>query len=96
MRPGSNMMSTSNKLVLAGLDSLSLLSGCGGGDESSGSATEFSIVPATVTVKGADASAAYNIFTVEPRSFQDYMIYGPVPFSEVLKFSNLKQNKGWR
>jgi starch-binding outer membrane protein, SusD/RagB family len=48
------------------------------------------------TVKGADASAGYNTFTVEPRSFQDYMIYGPIPFSEVLKFSNLKQNKGWR
>ena len=50
------MMSTSNKLVLAGLVSFALLSGCGGGDESSGSATEFSIVPATVTVKGADAT----------------------------------------
>ena len=48
------------------------------------------------TVKGMDVSAGNKVFDVENRVFQDYMYYGPIPFSEVLKFSNLKQNKGWR
>jgi hypothetical protein len=48
------------------------------------------------TVKGADASTGYSLFDVEPRVFEEYMFYGPIPFSEVLKFNNLKQNKGWR
>lgn len=37
----------------------------------------------------------YTTFQVEPRNFQDYMYYGPVPYSETLKFSNLLQNAGW-
>lgn len=32
---------------------------------------------------------------VEVRSYEDYMYYGPIPYSEVLKYSNLLQNKGW-
>lgn len=32
---------------------------------------------------------------VEPRDFKAYMIYGPLPYSDVLKFSNLEQNAGW-
>lgn len=39
-----------------------------------------------------------NIYTpivVEPRSYQNYMHYGPIPFSEILKYSNLIQNAGW-
>jgi hypothetical protein len=46
-------------------------------------------------VKGMDASTGYGVFSVENRVFQDYMYYGPIPFFEILKFSNLKQNKGW-
>jgi hypothetical protein len=38
----------------------------------------------------------YNIIPVEDRVFQSHMIYGPVPYSEVLKFNALMQNKGWR
>ena len=34
-------------------------------------------------------------FTVETRNYKDYMIYGPIPYSEVLKFGNLQQNMGW-
>ena len=34
-------------------------------------------------------------FEVEKRDFRDYMIYGPLPYSDVLKFSNLEQNAGW-
>ena len=35
------------------------------------------------------------IENVEIRSYQDYMYYGPIPYSEVMKYSNLVQNKGW-
>lgn len=34
--------------------------------------------------------------TVEERSFTDFMYYGPIPQKEVLKFSNLEQNRGWQ
>ena len=38
----------------------------------------------------------YNVIpTVEARAFQPYMYYGPIPQTELLKFSNLKQNQGW-
>jgi hypothetical protein len=49
------------------------------------------------TVRGMDMSAASDrIFDVENRSYEDYMYYGPIPFSETLKYSNLIQNKGWK
>lgn len=32
---------------------------------------------------------------VERRAYQDYMYHGPIPYGEVIKFSNLIQNKGW-
>ena len=48
-----------------------------------------------VTVKGMDASNGYSIFDVEERDFEDYMYYGPIPKSEMLKYSKLEQNKGW-
>jgi hypothetical protein len=38
----------------------------------------------------------YTVFDVESRVFNSsYQWYGPIPKSEVLKWSNLKQNKGW-
>lgn len=37
----------------------------------------------------------YTLINVENRAFKDYMYWGPVPYSECLKFSNLQQNKGW-
>jgi hypothetical protein len=37
----------------------------------------------------------YNQINVETRTYQDYMIYGPIPQSEVLKFNLIQQNKGW-
>ena len=36
----------------------------------------------------------YNYQTVENRAYADYMYYGPIPLSEVLR-ANLQQNKGW-
>jgi starch-binding outer membrane protein, SusD/RagB family len=32
---------------------------------------------------------------VEKRSYDSYMYYGPIPYTEVVKWSNLIQNKGW-
>ena len=37
----------------------------------------------------------YEEFTVDNRQYRDYMYYGPIPYTEVLKFSALDQNKGW-
>ena len=34
--------------------------------------------------------------SVEVRDYKDYMYYGPIPYTECLKFSNLQQNKGWK
>ena len=50
------------------------------------------------TAKGLDVNGTvYTLLpNVENRAFADYMYYGPVPFSEILKFSNLSQNKGWK
>ena len=36
----------------------------------------------------------YNVQPVEIRQYADFMYYGPIPLSEVLK-TNLQQNKGW-
>ena len=47
-----------------------------------------------ITTKGE--SLAYEYFTVEERKYQDYMNYGPIPYSELQKWENLKQNDGWR
>ncbi|MDE6542015.1 MAG: RagB/SusD family nutrient uptake outer membrane protein [Muribaculaceae bacterium] len=38
----------------------------------------------------------YEVIEVENRSYQDYMTYGPIPYNETLKFSNLVQNDGWK
>ena len=48
------------------------------------------------TVRGVDINgSAITSVDVEKRAFKDYMYYGPIPYSEILKYSNLKQNKGW-
>lgn len=48
------------------------------------------------TVKGMKvAGGTYEVIDVETRNFRDFMIYCPIPNSEVLKFSNLQQNAGW-
>jgi hypothetical protein len=67
------------------------------------------LLPLDETVKGvkiekidpdkeADASnLKFTIFDVEERKYDNsYQCYGPIPKSEILKWSNLKQNKGWR
>lgn len=39
---------------------------------------------------------SYQRITVEERSYEDYMYYCPIPNSEILKYNNLIQNKGWK
>ena len=33
---------------------------------------------------------------VEERSYEDYMYFCPIPNSEIMKYSKLIQNKGWK
>lgn len=37
----------------------------------------------------------YQVVDVEKRDYKDYMFWGPIPYSETLKFDQLIQNKGW-
>mgnify|MGYP002625370875 CR=1 FL=1 len=49
----------------------------------------------SITTDAATGEKNYRMMDVESRQYQDYMIYGPIPYSEVLKWSNLQQNDGW-
>lgn len=64
-------------------------------------------MPLNETVKGmqidrsTDADGeftyTYSVIDVEDRKYDDsYQWYGPIPKGEVLKWSRLQQNKGWR
>lgn len=47
-------------------------------------------------LKKNDGSLSYIPFEVEGRKFDSsYQWYGPIPMNEVLKWGNLRQNKGW-
>ncbi len=53
--------------------------------------------PLTVPVRGtyldADTLIAYK--EIEERKYQEYMIYGPIPYNEVIKYDELIQNSGY-
>ena len=51
----------------------------------------------TETAKGMNIQNGVHtvIPNVQDRIFQNYMKYGPVPYSEILKYSALVQNEGW-
>lgn len=54
----------------------------------------------TETVRGVKISKdgekyIYSPIDVEPRVYEPYMNYGPIPLSECLKYDKLIQNKGW-
>ena len=61
------------------------------------------LLPLNETVKGVKidrneetSDLSYTIFDVEERVFDNsYQCYGPIPKGELLKWSNLQQNKGW-
>jgi hypothetical protein len=40
-------------------------------------------------------AGTYNIINVDARTFKEYQTYGPIPYSEVLKYEQLQQNSGW-
>lgn len=42
-----------------------------------------------------NGNVKYEPMEVETRNFRDYMYYGPIPYSEMLKFNALVQNQGW-
>ncbi len=47
-----------------------------------------------VRIEETGGVKSYTNFDVENRKYQDYMFYGPIPKTEVLKY-NFIQNKGW-
>ena len=50
----------------------------------------------TEPVTGVSISQnTYQVINVETRSFQEFMRFGPVPYSEILKYNALQQNTGW-
>ena len=48
-----------------------------------------------VEIRQDGSALTYKVFDVETRNYRDHMYYGPIPETEVLKWSNLDQNKGW-
>ncbi|MCR5679224.1 MAG: RagB/SusD family nutrient uptake outer membrane protein [Prevotella sp.] len=62
------------------------------------------LLPLNETVKGMKIDRnedteelTYTVIDVEDRVFDNsYQMYGPIPKGEILKWSNLKQNKGWQ
>lgn len=48
-----------------------------------------------VTITKAGTGFTYSYKDVESRKYQDYMIFGPIPYGETLRSDLLKQNKGW-
>ena len=49
-----------------------------------------------ITTDATTGSYIYTTFDAEERKYDSYMYYGPIPYSEILKYSNLKQNEGWK
>jgi hypothetical protein len=50
------------------------------------------------TARGLDVNGTTvtPLDNIEIRSYQNYMYYGPIPITEVQKYSQLLQNQGWR
>ncbi len=46
-------------------------------------------------IEGSSATPVYTTIDVEIRDYDDHMYYGPIPYSEIQKWSKLKQNAGW-
>ncbi len=62
------------------------------------------MLPLNETVKGMEINRnddtgelTYKVIDVEERKYDSsYQCYGPIPKSEILRWENLKQNKGWK
>lgn len=48
-----------------------------------------------ISIGGSNAAPTFTPVNVEPRDYEEYMYYGPIPYGETLKWSNLQQNAGW-
>ena len=53
--------------------------------------------PLNASIKGINTvdGNKYDVIDVETLNYQDYQVYGPIPYSEIMKFGNLEQNQGW-
>lgn len=49
-----------------------------------------------VSISSSNGVLKYTPIHVEKRAYESYMNYGPIPYSEILKFDQLKQNDGWK
>ena len=49
-----------------------------------------------ITTNATTGALQYKTIEVEKREYKDYMYYGPIPYSEVHKWSELEQNDGWQ
>ena len=49
-----------------------------------------------ITTDSQTGALVYKTVEVEKRDYKDYMNYGPIPYTEILKWSNLIQNDGWQ
>lgn len=58
--------------------------------------TELNETALGVEISKSGSTMNYTPLTVEKRKYESYMIYGPLPFGEVMKWSNLEQNAGWK
>lgn len=48
-----------------------------------------------VQIINNEGNLSYQYVNVEDHTFQDYMRYAPVPYSQTLIMNNLEQNSGW-
>lgn len=48
-----------------------------------------------IQIDSPTGTLVYTPIDVESRDFKDYMYYGPIPYDEVQKWSELEQNAGW-
>lgn len=50
----------------------------------------------TEVARGVDVNNnVYSPLNVEERAYEDYMHYGPIPYSEIIKYNKIIQNQGW-
>lgn len=50
----------------------------------------------SITTDATSGSLVYTPISVEERKYESYMYYGPIPYSELLKYNALVQNDGWK
>lgn len=50
----------------------------------------------SITTDANTGNLNFKPVQVEERKYDDYMYYGPIPYSEMLKYDALKQNDGWK